>query len=212
MALKLKDFPGYVSEGKEILLRQKHFFVRGSGDINIDKSERLTVLSGVVKIIEPGIDSCLIYTGSGDTETKEALQSNTKIISKRNQLFFNGTISELADLCSTYSDEAIDRIRVSILFKLNRNNVNWEMLFSSLYDPGFLENPKNVVFPAAYNCAKRMISDKYVMMIIYATAYFFPSFLVFGQTENYNLFSDYAVEYCNISEQFENLYSRFLNL
>jgi hypothetical protein len=58
--IKLKDFPGYISEGKEILSRQKHFFVRGSGNINIEKYERLSLLLRILKKLESGVDSCLI--------------------------------------------------------------------------------------------------------------------------------------------------------
>jgi hypothetical protein len=207
--LKLTDFPGYISEGKETLFRQRHFFVEGSGNIHIGKSERLSILLRILDDLEPGLDSCLLYPDPDDTETKQALEVNTKIARKRNQLFFNGSVRELVRLCDACSDEDIRSIRVSILLKLERENVDWKKLFSSVYDPGFLGNPKSVVAPSAYSHAAKTVSDKHVIFIIYATAYFSPSFLIFGQTAHYDLFSDYAVQYCKISERFRNQYSHF---
>lgn len=210
MTLKLSDFSGYVSEGKEFVSTRNHFFVNGSGDLHIDKVERLSILAKIVDILKPGVDACILYPGAGNAEILTAFKDNADVVKKRNQYFFIGPLSELISLCDKLSDVYFSTLAACVVFKLRRSNIHWEMLFSSLYDPGFLVNAASTVPLSAYRYAQNKSDDNHVYCILTASAHFSPSFLIFDKTKNNDIFSNYAVEYCKISKRFENLYSHFL--
>ena len=178
--------------------------------MDLDKAERMAVLLRVLEHLKTGLEECIIYSDAKDAETAKALKRDANIVRVRNRNQFNGSLNELASLCDKLSDEDVSSMGISVLFKLNRKTTNWRSLFSILYDPGFLTNPRSVMSSAAYDHARKNADDNHAYFILPAAAFQFPEFLVFGKSARENLFSKYAVNDCRISERFRVLYAHFL--